>query len=54
MDTFNQQGKKIPVVWDFDNLFSLEELLPQYAPDIIHCTKAKATNRTAATDIPAA
>ena len=27
----------IPVkgVWDFDNLFSLQEILPQYAPDII-------------------
>jgi hypothetical protein len=35
MDRWNRQGVPVKAVWDFDNLFSLQEILPQYAPDII-------------------
>ncbi len=35
LDRFNRQGIPVRAVWDFDNLFSLQELLPEYAPDII-------------------
>jgi hypothetical protein len=35
MDRWNRQGVPVKAVWDFDNLFSLQEILPLYAPDII-------------------
>jgi hypothetical protein len=35
LDRFNAQGVPVKAVWDFDNLFSLQERLPQHAPDII-------------------
>ena len=35
MDRWNQRGVPVKAVWDFDNLFSLQEILPQYAPDIL-------------------
>jgi hypothetical protein len=35
LDSYNDQGVPVRGVWDFDNLFSLQERLPQYAPDII-------------------
>jgi hypothetical protein len=35
LDHFNAQGVPVNAVWDFDNLFSLQERLPQFAPDII-------------------
>ena len=35
LDRFNDQGIPVKGIWDFDNLFSLQEILPQYAPDII-------------------
>lgn len=35
LDRCNAQGIPVNGVWDFDNLFSLQELLPRYAPDII-------------------
>jgi hypothetical protein len=35
LDRFNTNGIPVIGVWDFDNLFSLQEILPQYAPDII-------------------
>jgi hypothetical protein len=35
LDRFNDQGVPVKGVWDFDNLFSLQERLPQFAPDII-------------------
>jgi hypothetical protein len=35
LDHFNDQGIPVKGIWDFDNLFSLQEILPQYAPDII-------------------
>lgn len=35
LDRLNAEGVPVKGVWDFDNLFSLQEILPQYAPDII-------------------
>lgn len=35
LDRFNRQGIPVHGVWDFDNLFSLQEILPIHAPDII-------------------
>ena len=35
LDDFNGRGIPVRAVWDFDNLFSLQELLPTHAPDII-------------------
>jgi hypothetical protein len=35
LERFNQQGVPVRAVWDFDNLFSLQEILPVHAPDII-------------------
>lgn len=35
LDSFNHQGIPVHAVWDFDNLFSLQEILPVHAPDII-------------------
>lgn len=35
LDLFNAKGVPVKGIWDFDNLFSLQELLPRYAPDII-------------------
>ncbi len=35
LDRFNRRGIPVRAVWDFDNLFSLEEILPVHAPDII-------------------
>ena len=35
LDHYNAIGIPVKGVWDFDNLFSLQEILPQHAPDII-------------------
>jgi hypothetical protein len=35
LDLLNKEAVPVKAVWDFDNLFSLQEILPQYAPDII-------------------
>ena len=35
LDKLNRQGIPVRAVWDVDNLFSLQEFLPKYAPDII-------------------
>lgn len=35
LDRLNQSGVPVKAVWDFDNLFSLQKILPRYAPDII-------------------
>ncbi|MCI0480473.1 MAG: hypothetical protein L0213_02655, partial [Candidatus Dadabacteria bacterium] len=39
MDEYNKNGSSVRAVWDFDNLFTLEEILPNYAPDIIEDIK---------------
>jgi hypothetical protein len=35
LDDFNAQAVPVKAHWDFDNLFSLQEILPHYGPDII-------------------
>ena len=35
LDRFNSQGVPVRASWDFDNHFSLENLLPVHAPDIL-------------------
>jgi len=35
LDDFNARGIPVKGTWDFENAFSLEEVLPRYAPDII-------------------
>ncbi|MDR1734211.1 MAG: hypothetical protein LBR73_04955 [Oscillospiraceae bacterium] len=35
MDDLNAQGIPVKGTWDFENAYSLERILPEYAPDII-------------------
>jgi len=35
LNDYNRQGIPVKGTWDFENAFSLEETLPEYAPDII-------------------
>lgn len=35
LDSFNSDGIPVKATWDFDNLFSLEEIIPRHAPDLI-------------------
>lgn len=35
LDDFNRKGIPVKATWDTENFFSLEKILPQYAPDII-------------------
>jgi hypothetical protein len=44
IDRWNRQGMPVKAVWDFDNLFSLQEILPQYAPDIITNIRRRVKN----------
>jgi hypothetical protein len=41
LDRYNQAGVPVSAVWDFDNLFSLEQLLPGHAPDIIQAVQRR-------------
>ena len=41
LDEKNKQGIPVKGVWDFENLFTLEEILPKYAPDIIKNIKRR-------------
>nr|WP_319494158.1 hypothetical protein [uncultured Desulfobacter sp.] len=41
LDRFNDQGVPVRASWEFDNHFSLEHLLPEYAPDIIKNVKRR-------------
>jgi hypothetical protein len=41
MNEHNKNGSNVKAVWDFDNLFTLEEILPNYAPDIIDDIKRR-------------
>ncbi len=43
LDDFNQQGVPVSAVWDFDSLFSLQEILPARAPDIIRDVQRRVT-----------
>ncbi len=35
LDTLNAEGVPVKATWDSENFFSLERILPEYAPDII-------------------
>jgi hypothetical protein len=41
LDQANKNGVPVRGVWDIENLFTLEEVLPQYAPDIIENIKRR-------------
>lgn len=41
LDDLNARGIPVRAVWDFDNLFSLQERLPRYAPDILTRVKKR-------------
>jgi len=41
MDAHNKAGSNVSGVWDIENLFTLEETLPEYAPDIIEDIKRR-------------
>ena len=40
---FNEQGIPVKGTWDTENFFSLQKILPQYAPDIIEKMKERVT-----------
>lgn len=44
LDDFNESGVPVKAVWDFDNLFSLQERLPIHGPDIIRNIKRRVNN----------
>ncbi len=41
LDEYNKSGVDVRAVWDIENLFTLEEVLPRYAPDIIKNIKRR-------------
>lgn len=41
LDEYNKKGVGVRAVWDIENLFSLEHVLPRYAPDIIDNIKRR-------------
>lgn len=41
LNAFNEQGIPVKATWDSENFFSLEQILPQYAPDIIESMKMR-------------
>ena len=41
LNHWNQQGIPVKGTWDFENAYSLEEILPCYAPDIIKDVKVR-------------
>lgn len=41
LDTFNEQGVPVKGTWDFENAYSLEKILPVYAPDIISAVRRR-------------
>ena len=41
LDRYNEQGVPVKGIWEFDNMFSLQEILPRYAPDIIENIKRR-------------
>ena len=45
LDRANQNGVPVHGVWDIENLFTLQEVLPKYAPDIIKNLKRRAAGR---------
>ena len=45
LDRANERGLPVKGIWDLDNLFSLEEYLPRYAPDIIEDIRRRVETR---------
>ena len=41
LNEFNKQGIPVKGTWDFENFFSLQKILPEYAPDIISDIKER-------------
>lgn len=41
LNDFNEKGIPVKATWDSENFFSLEQILPQYAPDIIESMKMR-------------
>lgn len=41
LNKFNQDGVHVRGTWDFENAYSLESILPKYAPDIIKDVKLR-------------
>lgn len=41
LNEFNEQGIPVKGTWDFENYFSLQKILPEYAPDIIEKIKER-------------
>lgn len=41
LNDFNERGIPVKATWDTENFFSLEKILPEYAPDIIAGMKAR-------------
>lgn len=41
LDNFNKNGVPAKATWDTENFFSLEKILPEYAPDIIESMKRR-------------
>ena len=42
LDELNAEGIPVKGTWDSENFFSLEQILPEYAPDIIEGMKRRA------------
>ncbi len=45
LDAWNKKGIPVKGTWDFENAYSLEEILPAYAPDIIERIKKRQNER---------
>ncbi len=41
LDAWNAKGVPVRGTWDFENAYSLEKILPEYAPDIIERVRAR-------------
>lgn len=41
LNKFNNSGVPVKAVWDFENAFSIEKILPEYAPDILSGVKER-------------
>lgn len=41
LNEFNESGVNVKGTWDFENYYSLEKILPEYAPDIIEEVKKR-------------
>lgn len=42
LNDFNSKGIKVKGTWDFENAYSIEKILPQYAPDILEGVRNRA------------